>query len=205
MFVAALRILVVGSPVASTDAMINRLELRGWGSYGVQSVSEAKEVMQTIQFDVVLAAERLPDGQGYDLMDGVGSCSGSLLVCVSLSESCLWLAVIEEGERVLGKRAVNQHMLELELEHLLCNSAKKRATDESGARRASAKRVIPPRRRVDPPHFGGVLKDGVAAPCSVTSFVAHREERPLLRAPERADETAPNEVRESAMRARASK
>jgi hypothetical protein len=88
----------------------------------------------------VLAEEHLPDGRGYDLAESVERLATTLLVSVALSESCLWLPVVERGERSLGRRALNPRMLELELETLL-----------SGARRdapyAETKREMPPLRK----------------------------------------------------------
>jgi hypothetical protein len=146
--VSALRILVVGAPLNSTDAILARLTQNGWGSYGVDSLAEAKDVLRTIQFDVVLAAEHVPDGLGYDLTEEMISRKRSLLVRVNLSESCIWLPVVADGVRVLGKRAVNQQMLELELETLLLRSAKKRTGEAGAALQPHSKREIPPRRHV---------------------------------------------------------
>jgi hypothetical protein len=41
------------------------------------------------------------------------------MVGVALSESQLWLPVVERGAHVLGKRGLNAQMLELELTNLL--------------------------------------------------------------------------------------
>lgn len=144
--VPALRILVVGAPLHSTDAILARMTQHGWGSYEVETLSEAMDVLRTIQFDVVLAAEHVADGLGYDLTEELVSRTKSLLVCVNLSESCIWLPVVADGVRVLGKRAVNQQMLELELETLLLRSAKKRTGEAEAALQPPSKREIPPRR-----------------------------------------------------------
>ena len=144
---AALRILIVGAPESATGEMLERLLLRGWASYSVDSLAEAQAVLQTIQFDVILAAERLPDGRGYDLSPSVAVFSGTLLVCVSLSESFLWLPVLVEGSRVLGKRAIHHDALEFEIEDVLASARYKRSR---AAAHASGKKAIPPRRRGSP-------------------------------------------------------
>jgi hypothetical protein len=182
----ALRILVVGAPIASTDAMLERLNERGWGSYSVETLAEARGVLRTIRFALVLAAESLSDGRGYDLMEEVATQSGSLLVCVTLSESCLWLPVVTEGDRTLGNRAVNEYMLEGELEFLLAGAAKRRAEERAGGT-GGAKREIPPRR-----------KD---AAIEATGSAAENLGRPLLRS---SDKNAAAAV-EPGSRARASK
>jgi len=146
--VPALRILVVGAPLHSTDATLARMTQHGWGSHNVETLAEAKDVLSTFQFDVVLADEHVPDGLGYDLTEEVIARAKSLLVRVSLSESSIWLPVVADGIRVLGKRAVNQQMLELEIETLLARAAKSRASETDFAQQQlPPKREIPPRRR----------------------------------------------------------
>jgi hypothetical protein len=145
--VPALRILVVGAPLHSTDAILARMTQHGWGSYGVDSLAEANDILKTIQFDIVLASEHVPDGLGYDLTEEVVNRTVSLLVCVNLSESCIWLPVVADGVRVLGKRAVNAHTLELEIETVLARAAKRRTGETAFAEQHPSKREIPPRRR----------------------------------------------------------
>lgn len=185
--IKALRILVVGAPIASTDAILEDLHKRGCGSYSVETLAEAKGVLRTIRFALVLAAEELADGRGYELMDDVASQSGSLLVCVTLSESCLWLPVVTHGDRTLGNRAVNEYTLEGELKFLLEGAAKRRAEEKSRAGSMGPKREIPPRR-----------KDAVTA---ASANAAEKLDKPLLRPADKNLRTA----QEPRARARASK
>jgi len=140
----AMRILVVGKPGASTAAMLSRLASQGWIAETAENVARARSVLKMFRLDVVLSDENLPDGRGYDLADAVAAQSSTLLVSVALSESCLWLPVIERGERSLGKRALSPQVLEFELETILSSAHR-------GATHASAKRELPPRRRSIPP------------------------------------------------------
>jgi len=135
--VAAMRILITGRPAPGTDAMLARLTARGCGSHAVKTLREARDMLGTFRFDVVLAAESLPDGRGYELAEVVARRSSTLLVGVALSESCLWLPVVERGDYVLGLRAVNSQALELELELIL------------GLRIIAAEGNIPPGRLRD--------------------------------------------------------
>jgi len=113
------RILFAGPPTAVTDEVLARLSGRGFGAYRAQRLSDARELLETFRLDVVLAAESLIDGRGYALSDAMRRQAGTLIVGVPLSESCLWLPVIERGVAVLGKRAFSPAMLELELDRLL--------------------------------------------------------------------------------------
>jgi len=146
-----MRLLIVGPLAPDTAATLERLGRHGWGSYAVDSLSDAISVFKTIRFDVVLAAENLPDGRGYELSARAADASATLLVSVTLSESCLWLPVVYCGESVLGERALNPRMLESELETLLSQPASNRpdARASQSGRSAHAgvlKGMIPPLR-----------------------------------------------------------
>jgi hypothetical protein len=119
MAVTTMRILYAGAPAPVTDGVLARLAARGFGAYRVEKLCEARDLLEAFGVDVVLAAELLSDGRGYALADATRQQSGTLIVGVALSESCLWLPVIERGVTVLGKRALSQTMLEPELDRLL--------------------------------------------------------------------------------------
>lgn len=153
-----MRILVVGKLCGSTAATLSRLALDGWVADIAESVAKAKSVLKMFRLDAVLSDENLPDGRGYDLADAVAQQSSTLLVSVALSESCLWLPVIEHGERSLGQRAVAPEMLGFELETILSgahHAANRDALvdahpDSHRDSHARAKREVPPRRRSSP-------------------------------------------------------
>jgi hypothetical protein len=119
MSTSAVRVLIVGSTTSSTNGILKKLAQAGWGSHAVDGAREAETVLKTIRFKVVLSSEKLPDGTGYELAPLIARQGGSLFVGVTLSETCLWLPVIEKGERSLGKRAMNPTMLETEVSELL--------------------------------------------------------------------------------------
>jgi hypothetical protein len=84
-----------------------------------EKLSEARDFLEIFRLDIVLASESLADGRGYALADAMRRQSGTLIVGVPLSESCLWLPVVERGVTVLGRRAFSPTMLEAELDRLL--------------------------------------------------------------------------------------
>jgi hypothetical protein len=146
-----MRVLVVGPVAPDTAATLQRLGRHGWGSYSVDSLSDAISVFKTIRFDVVLAAENLRDGRGYELAARAADALATLLVSITLSESCLWLPVVYSGENVLGERALNPRMLESELELLLSQQVANRpdACAPKSGRATDAgvlKGMIPPLR-----------------------------------------------------------
>src|ERR1700690_831354 len=117
--IKALRILLVGPASSRTLSALESFERNGWTSFSVETVAEATLLLRTIRFDIVLAQEVLPDGRGYELTKPVIECSGSLLVSVALSESCLWLLAAEHGVNSLGERAISPGMLGWEINGLL--------------------------------------------------------------------------------------
>lgn len=135
MSATTMRILFAGTPGPVTDEVLARLAARGFGAYRVEKLREARELLETFRLDVALAAESLSDGRGYALADAMRRNSGSLIVGVALSESCLWLPVVERGVSVLGKRAFNPAMLEMELDRLLGV----RLLEERNARKAAVR------------------------------------------------------------------
>ncbi|HVB87476.1 MAG TPA: hypothetical protein VNK23_12520 [Candidatus Dormibacteraeota bacterium] len=118
MAATSLQILMVGNPCEQTAAMLFRLATRGWGARHVDTLAEARQVMETFRFAVALAPENLPDGRGYDLAAKVARQLGSLYVGIPLSET-LWLPVVERGALVLGQRALNANVFENEVEFAL--------------------------------------------------------------------------------------
>jgi DNA-binding response OmpR family regulator len=147
-----MRILFVGKPSPHTDAVLGRLRRKNFASDVVDTLREARELLRCHQFDVVLACEYLPDGRGYELTDPVARRSCTLLIAISLSETWLWLPVVESGARVIGERAVHSDLLEPELERLFSERAREnpravhRETSLGHERRVS-KQVMPPRHR----------------------------------------------------------
>lgn len=119
MFATPVRILIVGLIGPHLQALLDRLAREGWGWYSVESQSEARIVLGTVQLDVVLACEQLIDGAGYDLSRVIGHRPSTLFVDIAVSEGHLWLPVVERGRRVLGERALDPVMLEWEVRSLL--------------------------------------------------------------------------------------
>jgi hypothetical protein len=125
MSAAAVRILVVGNSSASTESTLKALARSGWDSHTVGTVREGDAVLRTIRFHLTLAAEKLPDGTGYQLATLIAQQCGNLFISVPLSETCLWLPAVEHGMRSLGQRALNPLTLATEAEIILraCDTA----------------------------------------------------------------------------------
>jgi DNA-binding NtrC family response regulator len=147
-----MRILFVGKPSLHTEAVLGRLRRKNFASDVVETLREARELLPCSQFDVVLAPEDLPDGRGYELTDPVARRACTLLIAISLSETWLWLPVVERGARVIGERAFPADLLEPELEELLSERAREnsravRRGRSPGSERRISKQIMPPRHR----------------------------------------------------------
>ena len=135
MAATTIRIIYAGTPAPMTVEVLARLAARGFGAYRAEKLCEARDLLKAFRLDIVLAAELLSDGRGYALADAMRQHSGTLIVGVALSESCLWLPVIERGVTVLGERALSHAMLEPELDRLLGI----RLLEERSARKVAAR------------------------------------------------------------------
>jgi DNA-binding NtrC family response regulator len=149
---ATRRILVVAPRGPTTNTTVEQLARHGWGCQVVDLLTEAKEELKKCEYEIVLAAEHMADGRGYDLTDFITQRSSSLLVGVMLSDSYLWLPTVERGVRTLGMRAVNPGMLEEAMEDMLPHPALPaplRAPPNLAGRaeRHRHKQAVPPRRK----------------------------------------------------------
>jgi DNA-binding NtrC family response regulator len=83
---AARRILVVAPRGPTTNTTVEQLARHGWGCQVVDLLTEAKEELKKTKYEIVLAAEHMAAGRGYDLTDVIAERSSSLLVGVMLSD-----------------------------------------------------------------------------------------------------------------------
>ena len=142
-----MRILIVGTPSRGTQAILSRLASCGWGSRTVETLRDAEALVNTFRFDMVLATESLPDGRAYAMTQMIARRGGTLIVAIALSEGCLWLPVVEKGERVLGTRALNSEGLEREVEKILRASDPKQLRTLAPEIQPSPRRAGVPRRK----------------------------------------------------------
>jgi hypothetical protein len=113
------RILVAGLISPSTSRTLKKLEREGCIFLSAATIADAELSLCAVRFDIVLACEIMPDGRGYELRDSVVNDSANLLVAIALSETCLWLPVVQRGKLTLGERALHSDRLEPEIRALL--------------------------------------------------------------------------------------
>ncbi len=142
-----MRILEVGKLSRGTQSILSRLASSGWGSRMAETLREAEVLMRTFRFDLVLATESLPDGPAYAITGLVAELRGTLMVAIALSESCLWLPVVELGARVLGTRALRPEQLEQEAQNILRARDQEQLRVLPSSNHSRSRRASPPRRK----------------------------------------------------------
>jgi len=61
------KILIVDDEDHLIDGLSRLLELKGYATQGVSSVTDALQVLTTDKFDVIISDVKMPGGSGYDL------------------------------------------------------------------------------------------------------------------------------------------
>jgi hypothetical protein len=133
MSISVFQILTVGQATLHTLVAFKRSACSGWRSRSVATLREAETILKTIRFNVVLCAEKLADGMGYELAPILMRQRGTLYVGVALSETRLWLPVVERGVWSLGDRAMNSALLETEVSEVLGRVQDRTACAAEGA------------------------------------------------------------------------
>jgi hypothetical protein len=100
-------ILLVGLAGANQESIAHLLMQRDWNWKAAESLASAvRHLGRMTGLKLVLAAEVLVDGRGYELTDLIARQGSSLLVGVMLSEGEVWLPVVERGERTFGRGGI---------------------------------------------------------------------------------------------------
>ena len=125
----AMRILVIGEFLPGTGEILRRLSGRGWGARKVPTLRDARAPAGDVRFRCGARFRSPPRWPRLRCRRIRCLHSRTLMVGVALSESCLWLPVVDRGKHVLGKRALNVEALESEMETLLTSQAYVAASD----------------------------------------------------------------------------
>ena len=108
----AMRTLFVGALTPRITTILTRLGQKGFGSYAVESLGQAREAVESSSFELAIALERLDDGQGYELTELVTRRGGSLFVGVEDFTGLPLVAGCRPREEGLGASALDYDMLE---------------------------------------------------------------------------------------------
>jgi len=113
---ATIQALSVGAPFRG-ERLMERA--KHWGCASVATCAEAKALVGTFRFRVVLAEENLPDAPAYELISGVAAAGASLFVAVDQAEGELWLPVVLHGRPLPGRQGMHPDALVETVESIL--------------------------------------------------------------------------------------
>ena len=83
--------------------ILTRLGQKGFGSYAIERMEQARELIPDCKFELVISLEKVDGGSAYDLMSLVRDYGGSLVVGVQSFSGYLWLTVLITGKKCWGQ------------------------------------------------------------------------------------------------------
>jgi len=82
--------------------MMNWLYKRGCQCHFAMSCQEACSLISHTQFDLVLSQYQLPDRTAFPMLDWLAGSPATLFLSTPVENGCLWLPMLERGERCVG-------------------------------------------------------------------------------------------------------
>lgn len=98
-------VLLVGKRMSGASRLADWLERLGCEYRITASYQEARTLLETRRFDVVLSETDLPDGNAYGLISTVIGSPTSLFFCLAVEDSYWWLPAVAQGRECWGAPA----------------------------------------------------------------------------------------------------
>src|SRR3989441_7970830 len=98
--------LLVGNNMSRALRLVEWLQSLGCEYHIAASYQEARTLLETHRFDVVLSEISLPDGNAYRLIASVRDSPASLFFCLAVEDSYWWLPAVTQGRECLGVPAL---------------------------------------------------------------------------------------------------
>src|SRR5207302_7826141 len=99
-------VLLVGNDMSRAFRLVELLRSLGCEYPIAASYQEARTLLETHRFDVVLSEISLPDGNAYRLIASVRDSPASLFFCLAVEDSYWWLPAVTQGRECLGVAAL---------------------------------------------------------------------------------------------------
>ena len=99
-------VLLVGDKMSRAFRLVEWLQSLGCEYHIATSYQEARTLLETHRFDVVLSETSLPDGNAYHLIASVRDSPASLFFCLAVEDSYWWLPAATQGRECLGVPAL---------------------------------------------------------------------------------------------------
>ena len=99
-------VLLVGNNMSRAFRLVEWLQSLGCEYHIAASYQEARTLLETHRFDVVLSETDLSDGNAYRLIASVRESPASLFFCLAVQDSYWWLPAVTQGRECLGAPAL---------------------------------------------------------------------------------------------------
>ena len=96
------KVLLVGETSKGSTQLMNWLYKRGCQCHFAMSCQEACSLISHTQFDLVLSQYQLPDRTAFPMLDWLAGSPATLFLSTPVENGCLWLPMLERGERCVG-------------------------------------------------------------------------------------------------------
>ena len=118
------KVLLVGEISRSSTQLMNWLYKRGCQCHFAMSCQEACSLISHTQFDLVLSQYQLPDRTAFPMLDWLAGSPATLFLSTPVENGCLWLPMLERGERCVGASLLRSNDLPEALGKALNTSVK---------------------------------------------------------------------------------
>jgi CheY-like chemotaxis protein len=118
------KVLLVGEISRSSTQLMNWLYKRGCQCDFAMSCQEACSLISHTQFDLVLSQYQLPDRTAFPMLDWLAGSPATLFLSTPVENGCLWLPMLERGERCVGASLLRSNDLPEALGKALNTSVK---------------------------------------------------------------------------------
>lgn len=95
-------VLLVGATARSSLQLLLWLYKRGCRCHFATTYQDACSLISRTQFDLVLSQYQLPDRTAFPLLDQLAGSPATLFLSAHVEDGCLWLPMLERGQRCVG-------------------------------------------------------------------------------------------------------
>src|SRR5262245_53394405 len=122
----SISVLLAGDDVGQSPKLLRWLHSRGCLCQFASSYRDACHLILRTEFDLVICQYQLPDRTAFPLLDLLGDSSATLFFSARVEDGCLWLPMLERGERRVGTPLVRSSDLMEALDRVLSDTVKSR-------------------------------------------------------------------------------
>jgi len=95
-------VLLVGATARSSLQLLLWLYKRGCRCHFATTYQDACSLISRTQFDLVLSQYHLADRTAFPLLDQLAGSPATLFLSAHVEDGCLWLPMLERGQRCVG-------------------------------------------------------------------------------------------------------